>query len=101
MLRRDILRAIFFPAEKVGPKYETTVVTTRDKKTIRGLVVSETAQALVLKTAEDAQPVTVQKAQILIRAKPQKATIMPEDLIDKAGGDINIANVVAFLMAGK
>ena len=55
----------------------------------------------MLKTAEDAQPVTVQKTEILSRAKPPKATIMPEDLIDKAGGDINIANVVAFLMAGK
>jgi putative heme-binding domain-containing protein len=101
MARRDILRAIFFPAEKVDPKYEATVVTTRDKKMITGLVVSETAQALVLKTAEDAQPVTVQKAQILTRVKAPKTTIMPEDLIDKAGGDINIANVVAFLMSGK
>ena len=41
MPRRDILRAIFFPDEKVDPKYETTVIVTRDKQTIRGLVVSE------------------------------------------------------------
>jgi putative heme-binding domain-containing protein len=101
MARRDILRAIFFPAEKVDPKYVATVVTTRDKKTIAGLAVSETAQAVVLKTADDAQPVTVQKAQILTRVKQPKTTIMSEDLIDKAGGDINIANVVAYLMGGK
>ena len=42
--RRDILRSIFFPNEKVDPKFATTVLALKDGKTVRGLVVSETAQ---------------------------------------------------------
>ncbi len=52
MPRRDILRSIFFPNEKVDPKFATTVLATRDGATLRGLVVSETAQAVVLKTRD-------------------------------------------------
>jgi putative heme-binding domain-containing protein len=98
MLRRDILRAVFFPDEKVDPKYRTTVITTREKATIRGLVVSENAQAVVLKTAEAAEPVTVQKAQVASRTTDNDS-IMPTDLPDTAG-DQSIAHVVAYLMAG-
>ena len=77
MQRRDILRAIFFPDEKVDPKYETTVIVTRDKQTIRGLVVSEDAQSVMLKTAETADPVTVQKSRISSRTK-ERTSIMPD-----------------------
>ena len=35
--RRDILRSIFFPNEKVDPKYATTVLALKDGKTVRGL----------------------------------------------------------------
>jgi putative heme-binding domain-containing protein len=98
MQRRDILRAIFFPDEQVNPKYRTTVLTMRDKSTLRGLVVSETAQTLVLKTAEAAEPVTVQKAQIASRTTDNDS-IMPANLPD-AVGDQNLAHVAAFLMGG-
>ena len=67
MARRDILRAIFFPDEKVDPKNRATVLTLRDNSTVRGLVVSETAQSLVVKTAGAAEPVTVQKTQVASR----------------------------------
>jgi putative heme-binding domain-containing protein len=99
MQRRDILRAIFFPDEQVDPKYRTTVLTMRDKSTMRGLVVSETAQTLVLKTAEAAEPVTVQKAQIASRTTDNDS-IMPANLPD-AVGDQNLAHVAAFLMTGQ
>ena len=99
MLRRDLLRAIFFPDEKVAPKYQTTVITTRDSRTIRGLVVSETGQTVVLKTAEAADPVTIQKAQI-VRRTSDSNSVMPSDLPDKLG-DQNITHIVAYLMAGK
>ena len=68
---------------------------------MRGLVVSETAQNVVLKTADDAEPVTVQKAQIATRTNGRRRRSCRSDLIDKVGGDINIAHVVAYLMAGK
>ena len=40
--RRDILRAVFFPNERVDAKYRTTVLTMRDKSTMRGLVPQRT-----------------------------------------------------------
>ena len=98
MPRRDILRSIFFPQEKVDEVYETTVIVTRDSKTIRGLVVSENAQNVVLKTADTADPVTVPKAQIAKRAR-EKASIMPNDLADKVG-DAAVRDVTAYLLEG-
>jgi putative heme-binding domain-containing protein len=99
MQRRDILRAIFFPDEQVDPKFRTTVLTLRDQSTMRGLVVSETAQAIVLKTAEAADPVTVPKANVASRTTDNDS-IMPADLPDTAG-DANLAHVTAFLMGGQ
>ena len=99
MQRRDILRAIFFPDEKVDPKYETTVIVTRDKETIRGLVVSENAQTVVMKTAETADPVTIQKSRISSRTK-ERTSIMPDGLPDTVG-DNAIRDVVAYLMSSR
>ncbi len=98
--RRDILRSIFFPQEKIDPKYENTVIVLRDNKTISGLVVSEDAQSVKVKTADDADVVTVGKVLILKRTR-EKTSIMPEQLIDRMGGDANISHVVAYLMRGK
>jgi putative heme-binding domain-containing protein len=98
MLRRDILRSIFFPSEKVDELYETTVLALQDGKTLRGLVTSETAQSLVLKIAGTPDPVTVPKAQIAKRTK-EKASIMPDDLADKVG-DAAVRDVTAYLLEG-
>ena len=65
--RRDILRSIFFPNEKVDPKYTTTVLALKDGKTVRGLVGRETGQNVVVKTVEEPQTVTVAKSQIAKR----------------------------------
>ncbi|MCC6992241.1 MAG: c-type cytochrome, partial [Acidobacteria bacterium] len=59
-LRRDILRSIFFPEEKVDDRYQTTVITTRAGQTLRGLVVNETATSLMLVNADNtASPNTI------------------------------------------
>jgi putative heme-binding domain-containing protein len=94
--RRDILRSVFFPSERLDPKYETTVVVTRDDQTIRGLLISETADAVVLKTADQAEPVTVEKARIRSRTK-ERVSIMPEDLADRVRDD-GIRDVTAYVM---
>ena len=99
MPRRDILRAIFFPNEKVDPKYVTTVLVTSAGVTVRGLLVSENAQAVILKTATDAEPVTVPKAQIAKRST-EKLSIMPDDLADRVT-DNGVRDVTAYLMGGK
>jgi putative heme-binding domain-containing protein len=99
MQRRDILRAIFFPDEKIDPKFETTVIVTRDKQTIRGLVISENGQSVTVKTADVADPVVVQKSRISSRTK-EKTSIMPDSLPDTVG-DNAIRDVVAYLMSSR
>ena len=94
--RRDILRSIFFPNEKVDPKYATTVLALKDGKTVRGLVVSETGQNVVVKTAEEPEPVTVAKSQIAKRTTEAK-TIMPDDIADKVT-DAGVRDVTAYIM---
>jgi putative heme-binding domain-containing protein len=94
--RRDILRSIFFPNEKVDPKYATAVLALKDGMTVRGLVVSETAQNVVVKTAEDPEPVTVAKTQIAKRTTEAK-TIMPDDIADKVT-DAGVRDVTAYIM---
>ncbi len=98
MLRRDILRSIFFPSEKVDELYETTVLVLTDNRTLRGLLSSENAQNVVLKIAGTADPVTVPKAQIAKRTK-ERLSIMPDDLADKVG-DAAVRDVTAYLLEG-
>lgn len=98
MLRRDLLRAVFFPSERVAPKYETTVLVTRDNKTVRGLVVGESGPNLLIKTADAAEPISVAKAQIAKQTK-EKVSIMPDDLADQVG-DTAIRDVTVYLMGG-
>ena len=98
MLRRDLLRAVFFPSERVAPKYETTVLVTRDNKTVRGLVVGESGPNLLIKTADAAEPISVAKAQIAKQTK-ENVSIMPDDLADQVG-DAAIRDVTVYLMGG-
>jgi putative heme-binding domain-containing protein len=103
MVRRDVLRAIFFPYEKVDARYQNTVLVTRTSGTVRGLLVSEDAQNVVIKTADAEQPMTVAKAQITSRTR-ENASVMPADIADRVSsannGDISIAHVVQYLMEG-
>jgi putative heme-binding domain-containing protein len=99
MLRRDLLRSIFFPSEKVDAKYETTVIATKDNRTLRGLVVREDAQNVMLKTFEDVEPIAVAKSQIA-RRTTEKTSVMPADLPDRIG-DSTIRDISVYLMQGK
>lgn len=94
--RRDILRSIFFPSERIDSKYETTVLVTRDGRTIRGLLIREDARSVVLKTADSTEPATVQKAQIKDRAR-EKRSIMPDDIADRVT-DNGVRDVTAYVM---
>jgi putative heme-binding domain-containing protein len=96
MPRRDVLRSIFFPHEKVDPKFATTVLAMKDGSTVRGLVVSETAQNVVVKTATDPEPVTVAKAQIAKRTT-ERTSIMPDDIADTVS-DAGVRDVTSYIM---
>ena len=97
--RRDILRSIFFPNEVVDQKYATTVIVTKDGATIRGLLVSETPQNVLLKTAAEPEPVTVVKATIAKRTT-ERVSIMPDDLADRVT-DNGVRDVTVYLMGAK
>jgi hypothetical protein len=58
-----ILRSILITKENFDTKDATTIIVTKEGPPIRGLVISETPQNVVLKTATDQEPVTVSKAQ--------------------------------------
>jgi putative heme-binding domain-containing protein len=96
MARRDILRSIFFPSEKVDAKYETTVLVTRGGQTVRGLVISEDAGSVVLKTADSTEPATVQKSEIKSRSR-ERASIMPDDIADRVT-DNGVRDVTAYVI---
>jgi len=99
MLRRDILRHIFFPDERVDDRYQTTVLGLKDGSQVRGLVIAETPQTLTVVTAASPNsPATIQKTNVATR-NTVRESVMPQDLPDRIG-DQNIANVVAFLMEG-
>jgi putative heme-binding domain-containing protein len=96
LARRDILRSVFFPSERVDPKYETTVIVTRDNQTVRGLPIGEDGQNVVLKTADAPEPVTVPKSQIRSRTR-EKLSIMPDDIADRVT-DAGVRDVTAYVM---
>lgn len=82
------------PNRTVAPAHETTVVTTADGKTVRGLVVGETGQAVSLLTTEGSVT-EVPKPQIKSRTK-EKASIMTEALADSLDR-AQLRNLAAFL----
>lgn len=96
MPRRAILRSIFFPSEKVDPKYETMVLTLSDGQRLLGLLVSEDGNTIVMKTADAGDPVTLRKAQVKSRTR-EKASIMPDDLADRVTDD-GVRDVAAYVM---
>lgn len=94
LTRLDLAEAMFYPDRKIAERYYATVVETTDGRTLRGLVVADGAQNLVLKTAEADGPVTVATAQIRAR-RTERATIMP-DFFERTPR-INFEQVLAFL----
>jgi len=97
MPRRDVLRAIFFPNEKVDAKYVTTVLVKKDGTTVRGLVIRESAQDVTIKTAADAEPIAVAKGEIAKRSTENRS-IMPDDIADKAT-DNGVRDVTVYLLS--
>jgi putative heme-binding domain-containing protein len=94
--KHALLEAIFFPARKIAPELETTTVETSDGKTLTGLVLKETGEAVSILTV-GGTPTDVQKAQIKSRRKT-KSTIMPDTLADSIDR-LSMRNLAAFLVA--
>ena len=84
------------PDRAVAPAHETTVVTTGDGRTVRGLLLRENGQNLSLLTPEGTV-VEVPKAEAKARRK-EKASLMSEALADEIPRD-QLRNLAEFLTA--
>ncbi len=91
-----LLEAVMLPNRTVAPAHETTVISTADGRTLRGLVVRENEQSVSLLTPE-ATVTDVPKAQITSRSK-DKTSIMTEAASDAIGQN-QLRNLAAFLTA--
>ena len=92
------LEAIVFPNASLVRSYEPVLVTTKEGKSINGLVKSETPDEIVLVTGAN-QEVRVARKDIE-EMQPSKVSIMPAGM-DKLLTPSELADLVAFLRACK
>jgi putative heme-binding domain-containing protein len=92
----SLLEAVMIPDRAVAPAHETTVVTTGDGRTVRGLLLRENGENLSLLTPEGTV-VEVSKAEAKARRK-EKASLMSEALADEIPRD-QLRNLAEFLTA--
>jgi putative heme-binding domain-containing protein len=96
--KRDILEAILWPSKVISDQYQAEMFELSDGKVVSGLIVRETATAVLVRTADAPEkPVPVVKAQIANRA-PSTVSLMPEGLIEGLSPTA-IADLLAFMMA--
>ena len=91
-----LLEAVMIPDRAVAPAHESTIVTTTDGRTIKGLVLRESGQTLAMLT-EDGTVSDLPKSQIKASRK-EKTSLMTETASD-ALGQTQLRNLAAFLTA--
>ena len=96
--KSELIQSILNPSAAIGYNFRTTVAALNDGRTVNGLVVEDTPDRLVLKTAEG-QRVTIRPADIEDR-KQVEVSLMPEGLAQTMGeGDF--VDMLAFLQTLK
>ena len=96
--KRDILESVLWPSKVMSDQYQAEMFELTDGKVVSGLIVRETATAVLVRTAENPdKPVVVTKAQVGNRAT-STVSLMPEALFDDLTST-QIADLLAFVMA--
>ena len=96
--KKDVLESVLWPSRVISDQYQAEMFELKDGKIVSGLIVRETAAAILVRTADAPEkPVAVPKAQIANRA-PSTVSMMPEGLFDTLTPK-QIADVMAFTMA--
>jgi len=95
---RDLLEAIVYPSASIARYHEVVNVVTKDGKTVSGLMVKETVNAMFLSSAEGV--VKAVAFQDIEQARYSSVSLMPEGL-DKVLNPQEIADLVAYLKASK
>lgn len=96
--KADILEAILWPSKVISDQYQAEMFELTDGKVVTGVLVRETAAAVLVRTGEQPErPVAVPKAQIAVRA-PSTVSLMPEGLLTGLSHE-QIADLLAFMQA--
>ena len=96
--KADILDSILWPSKVVSDQYQAEMFEMKDGKIVTGLIVRESAAAILVRTADAPdKPAVVTKAEIANRA-PSVASLMPEGLHEGLSQK-QLADLLAFVMA--
>jgi putative heme-binding domain-containing protein len=96
--KRDLVEAMLWPSRVISDQYASTLIELADGSTVSGMIVSEDADKVVLRTPGDPErPVAVAKSRIA-RRESSPVSLMPEGLVDGMSNQ-QIANLLAFLQA--
>lgn len=96
--KKDVLESILWPSKVISDQYQAEMFELSDGKIVTGVIVRESAAAVLVRTAETPdKPVAVSKAQIANRA-PSVVSLMPEGLVD-ALTQKQTADLLAFVLA--
>ncbi len=96
--QRDLLEAVIFPSSSLARGYESHALLLDDGRTLTGLITRETADALVLRAADQSE-VRVSRSSIE-EMKPSNLSIMPAGL-EKTMSPQQLADLIAYLQALK
>ncbi len=97
-VRRDLLEAVMFPSASLARGFESYAVTTIDGKVHTGVITSETAQAIYLRTPQQME-VRLTRAEIEHMA-PSPISVMPAGL-ETAITREQLADLLAYLQSLK
>jgi putative heme-binding domain-containing protein len=96
--KSDVLDSILWPSKVISDQYQAEMFELKDGKIVTGVIVRETAAAVLVRTAETPdKPVAIPKGQIANR-EPSTVSLMPEGLLEGLSQD-EVANLLAFVMA--
>lgn len=91
---RALLEAVVFPSSTIVPEFRSYSIITRDGKSVSGMIVAESADALYLRTSQLAE-IRVPRRDIEEIA-PSKVSIMPQGL-EKTMTDQEFADLLEYL----
>lgn len=95
---RDLLEAILFPSSTIVNGYETYSVITQSGLTVAGVISQETASAIYLRTAQQAE-IRIDRTEI-DEITPSRLSVMPQG-VDQSMTVEQLCDVVAFLQTLK
>ncbi|MCI0377528.1 MAG: c-type cytochrome [Gemmataceae bacterium] len=92
--KQDLFTSMLQPSREVPPRYQNTLVETRDGKLYSGLVVYDAVDSLILQTG--ATTTVRLPGESVVTRRPSPLSLMPAGLLDRLD-DRDIADLYAYL----